>query len=131
MNPTALTCFQFMGYAGIDLALLLIDAFACTVIALMVILYRRDGATYRPHASRMAYLLAITAAAVPVFTFFGDQTPPTLPSVVLHCLLALATIATRGNVVELFHTSGADNLIYRWLRKDRRKNERQILAEER
>lgn len=130
MNP-AYTCFRLWGYAGTDLALMLVDAVACTLIAAILIFYRRQGATYRPHASRFAYVVVVAAAAVPVFTLFGTATPPSLPSVVLHCLLALAVVATRGNVVELFHTSHAENCIYRWLRKDRRKNERPELAEER
>lgn len=94
-----------------------LDAALCAVIVLRLVFYRRRGARYRPVASLVAYIIAVAAGWVPILAFAGYLPPPELASVVLHGVLAVALLAARGNVVEIFHTSEYDNVVYRWIRK--------------
>lgn len=94
-----------------------IDAVLCVVIVLRLVFYRRRGSRYRPVASLVAYLIAVAAGWVPILAVAGYLPPPELASVVLHAVLAVALLAARGNVVEIFHTSEYDNCVYRWMRK--------------
>lgn len=94
-----------------------IDAAICLVILLRLVFYRRHGARYRPVASMVAYIIAVAAGWVPILAFAGHLPPPDMASVVLHGVLAVALLAARGNVVEIFHTAEYDNCVYRWMRK--------------
>lgn len=98
-------------------ALIVIDAAICAVIVLRLVFYRRRGARYRPVASLVAYVVAVAAGWVTILAIAGHLSPPDPASVVLHGVLAVALLAARGNVVEIFHTAEYDNCVYRWLRK--------------
>jgi hypothetical protein len=96
-----------------------LDALICAAICLRVIFFSRQGAVHRPIAGVVAYIIVIAAGAVPLRAAMGDLPEPTVPAVVLHAVLALAIFAARGNVVELFHTSAAENCVYRLIRRTR------------
>lgn len=100
--------------------LLEFDSFVCSAICLRLIFFRRDGATYRPLAGAIAYIIIIAAATVPLRALLGTAPAPGYADIVLHLVLALAIFAARGNIVELFHTSAAENCIHRFIRRDHR-----------
>lgn len=93
------------------------DALICAAICLRVFFFRRAGSVYRPLASLIAYLIIIAAGAVPLRALMNDLPAPSLADIGLHLVLCLAIFAARGNVVELFHTSVAENCIYRIIRR--------------
>lgn len=97
-----------------------LDAIICALIFLRVLTYRRAGAQHRPVAAAAAYLIAVAAGSETLLAMLGQMPPPSIFSIALHVILLLALIASRGNVVELFHTSEAENRLYRAIRASRR-----------
>ncbi|MDO8932863.1 MAG: phage holin family protein [Rhodocyclaceae bacterium] len=96
-----------------------LDALVCTAICLRVFFYRRQGAVHRPLAGVLAYVIVIAAGAVPLRAALCDLPEPSLSDIVLHAVLCLAVFAGRGNVVDLFKTSAAENCIHRIIRRTR------------
>ncbi|SMC24195.1 Putative 3TM holin, Phage_holin_3 [Andreprevotia lacus DSM 23236] len=97
----------------------LLNAIACGLIAVRLLLYSRDGAAHRPVASALAYLVIVAAGAVAVFSVAGWLHYVGAAQLVLNVVLCLAVQATRGNIVELCSLSdGSDSLITRLLRKE-------------
>jgi hypothetical protein len=90
--------------------LIYLNAIICGLIAMRVISYRRQGATHRPLASLLAYLIAVASGGVAILNGCGYGTPAP-GDVFLHAVLLAALIATRGNVVELFHSSARNPII--------------------
>lgn len=100
-----------------DEVLQAIDILICTVICLRVVCYRRRGASHRPIAAFLAWTVVSASGAVPLLALLGQCPKAELHDVVLHAVLCLALLATRGNVSELFSTSWGDNLIHRTIRR--------------
>ena len=99
----------------LETILTLIDAVCGIVICIRLVLFRKNGYRYRPVASLLAYMIVIASAAIPLFAAFGARNQPDVATVFLHIVLAVAVVATRGNVVDLFRTSSADNAVERFL----------------
>lgn len=98
----------------------LFTALLCVLAALRLILYTRSGATHRPWASLLAYLLIIAFAGTAVTLLLG-RAPVSWPQFVLNLIFTGAVLSTRGNVVELFRPSGGNThpLILRILRREK------------
>lgn len=97
--------------------MIVLDSLICAAICLRMIFFRRAGAVFRPFASATAYLIIIASGAVPLRALMCDLPPPSMADIGLHLVLCVAIFAARGNVVELFHTSAAENCIYRLIRR--------------
>lgn len=95
-----------------------VDALICALICLRVVFYRRTSGSHRPVAAWLAYIIATAAGAQALLALLGKLPEPGLASVVLHGVLLLALVASRGNVVELLHTSNAAHcIVYRFVRR--------------
>lgn len=89
----------------------------CLAICLRVIFYRRSTSTYRPIASALAYLIVLASGAAALRTILCHGYEPGLEDIVMHAVLLMALLSSRGNVTEVFHTREAENLIYRLIRR--------------
>lgn len=87
--------------------LFIVQAALCALIALRLLLFKRDGATHRPWASRLAYGLVVLAGAVTISVLFGRYDWALAAQNGITAVLCIAVYAVRGNVVELFRMGGA------------------------
>lgn len=87
-------------------ALFIVQAVLCALIALRLLLFKRDGAAHRPWASRLAYVLIVLTGAVPIGVLFGRYDWALLAQNGITAVLCLAVFSVRGNVVELFRMGG-------------------------
>lgn len=97
----------------------LINAGICLLLALCLLVFRRDGATHRPLVSLLAYLLIVSAGSVAVLTLFGLVEQAQLPQLFINLVLLLALLAQRGNVAEVFRNSSRESRLANWLRKEK------------
>lgn len=97
----------------------LVDVIVCALIFLRIVFFNRAGATHRPLAALLAYVIALAAGCEALMLVLWLVPPPAPGSVVLHAVLLLALIASRGNVLHLFRTPEAENCIYRFFRRKR------------
>lgn len=88
-------------------SLFLVQAGLCALLAARLLLFRRSGATHRPRAAWLAYVLVVLSGAVTISVLFGRYEWAMLAQNGITALLCLAVFAVRGNVVELFRTAGA------------------------
>jgi hypothetical protein len=99
-------------------ALFIVQAVLCALIALRLLLFKRDGATHRPWASRLAYGLVVLTGAVTIGVLFGRYEWALAAQNGITGVLCVAVFAVRGNVVELFRIGGADQCwLVRFLRR--------------
>ncbi len=96
---------------------LLINAVLCALACGRIVAYRRQGATYYPLASLLAYLLALLMGSVPILTLLGHYHEPELPELLISGVFCASIWAVRGNVVDLFRTAQAEGYLSRLLRK--------------
>ncbi|ATG18379.1 hypothetical protein CO705_00050 [Ralstonia pickettii] len=98
--------------------LFIVQAALCALIALRLLLFKRDGAAHRPWASRLAYGLVVLAGAVTIGVLFGRYDWALLAQNGITAVVCVAVFAVRGNVVELFRMGGADQSWFvRFLRR--------------
>lgn len=97
----------------------LINIGICLLIAIILLGFRRQGATHRPLASLLAYLLLLSAVSVAVLQLSDLPDTTTLPQLFINLVLLLALITQRGNVVELFRNSCQESRLANWLRKEK------------
>lgn len=96
----------------------IMQAVLCALIALRLLLYKRDGAAHRPWASRLAYGLVVLTGAVTIGVLFGRYDWAMAAQNGIMAVLCIAVFAVRGNVVELFRMGGADQCWFvRFLRR--------------
>ncbi|MCY1226363.1 putative 3TM holin [compost metagenome] len=95
--------------------LFLIQAALCALIAARLLLFRRDSATHRPWAARLAYALVVLAGAVTIGVLFGRYEWALVAQNGITAVMCLAVYAVRGNVVELFRTTGVPEVGSSWL----------------
>lgn len=79
-----------------------INAIACALIAIRLMLYRRAGTRHRPWAGWLAYGLVLVAAYVPIEWLLSEPAPVSFTSVVFNLVLCVSVFATHGNVCDLF-----------------------------
>lgn len=98
----------------------MLNAVIAVACCLRLILFARCGATHRPWASAMAYLLIVACAALVLGHLLGHPAVPAMAQVVLNLVLAGALFSVRGNVVELFRqvNGNRQSIILRWLRRE-------------
>jgi len=103
--------------------LTLIQALLCALIAVRLLLFRRDGCMHRPWAAALAYGLIVMAGTVAIGVLFGRYEWALLAQNGILAVLCAAIYAVRGNVVELFRMTGTDgsreneSLLLRCLRR--------------
>ena len=99
-------------------ALFIVQAVLCALIALRLLLFKRDGAAHRPWAARLAYGLVVLTGAVTIGVLFGRYDWALAAQNGITAVLCIAVFAVRGNVVELFRMGGADQSWFvRFLRR--------------
>lgn len=105
--------------------LFVFQAILCALIAIRLLFFRRDGATHRPWAARLAYCLIVMTGAVAIGVLFDRYEWAMLAQNGITAVLCIAIYAVRGNVVELFRITGLDptgdgeSLLLRLLRRSR------------
>lgn len=82
--------------------MILLHALLCGVIALRLLLFRRQTSTHRPLAAGLAYLIIVAAGSVPLRLPFDTLPPVDLAQLMLDVVLCLVVLSTRGNVLQLF-----------------------------
>jgi len=98
--------------------LFIVQALLCALIALRLLLFKREGAAHRPWASRLAYALVVLTGAVTIGVLFGRYDWALLAQNGITAVLCIAVFAVRGNVVELFRMGGTDSsCVVRFLRR--------------
>lgn len=97
----------------------LITALLLAIATLRLILYTRDGASHRPYASLLAYLLIVAFSACALLLAISTQ-PISWPQFVINLVFVGAVLSTGGNVVELFRPVSGNRqpLILRLLRRE-------------
>lgn len=97
-----------------------ITALLCMIASLRLILYTRAGATHRPWASLLAYLLIVAFTGCAVLLAINHQ-PISWPQFILNLVFVSAVISTSGNVVALFRpaSTSCQPLILRLLRREK------------
>lgn len=79
-----------------------INALLCLLIAGRLVAFRREGATYRPWVSWLAYVIVVAAGSVPIRVLFGVPVPVDVSTVLINGLVCLALFSVRGNLMALF-----------------------------
>lgn len=77
------------------------NAVICSVIVVMLMFYRREGARHRPFISWLAYLTVLVYASVPFRFVFGLYSVSHWLVVLVNVLICAAVLAVRGNVARL------------------------------
>ncbi len=94
------------------------QALLCALIALRLLFFQRDGASHRPWAARLAYLLIVLAGTAVIGVLFARYEWALVAQVGLTFILCVAVFAVRGNVVELFRMgAGEGSWLLRFLRR--------------
>ncbi|HDT5893015.1 TPA: phage holin family protein [Aeromonas hydrophila] len=70
----------------------------CSLIALRLIAYRRDGSSYRVVQSVIAYVLIVAAGSVPLRAIMGALPVPDISTLILTAAVLAAVIGAKGNV---------------------------------
>lgn len=96
--------------------LAILNALFCALIAARLLAFRRCGATFRPWASRLAYVLIVVTASVPIRAVFGLYSHADFSEVAINAILCISIFAVRGNIMELFRAGWADNAFGRLLK---------------
>lgn len=98
----------------------LFTALLCIACCLRLILFARSGATHRPWASALAYLLIVAFGALAIATLFKQSDAIAWAQLLLNIVLAAALFSVSGNVVELFRPANDNRqpLILRILRRE-------------
>lgn len=82
--------------------LLSINAVACGLIAVRLLMYRRQGAAYRFAGAGFAYALIIACAAVVIRVVTGHYLFADWAETLINLTLCAAVYTARGNVMHLF-----------------------------
>lgn len=92
---------------GFNDLLLSVNALACGLMALRLIAFRRNGASYNRTASLFAYLLIIASGTVAIRILFGEYRTVDPAETLLNIALCVAMFAAKGNVRHFMRISGA------------------------
>lgn len=98
-----------------------INALLCIACCLRLILFSRSGASHRPWASALAYLLIVAFAALAITTLLNSAAVIGLAQLLLNTVLIAALFSVGGNVVELFRpaSDNRQSFILRLLRREK------------
>ena len=81
--------------------LALANVIICTVIVVLLMFYRRNGARHRPVVSRLAYMIVLAYAIIPFRYLFGDYHDAHWLVVLVNLVICAAVLRARGNVARL------------------------------
>ncbi|HHC4746558.1 TPA: phage holin family protein [Escherichia albertii] len=89
-----------------ELLLLIVNAVICSVIAIRVGTFQRNGSQHRRWGGWIAYFLIVASASIPVRAAYAIWLHTTmavdLSEVIINAVMLAAVLKTRGNVVQIF-----------------------------
>ncbi|WP_410015824.1 phage holin family protein [Sodalis sp. C49] len=85
--------------------LLILNAIICGMIALRLMLFKRNGATHRPWGRWLAYILIVFYGSYPIRTLLGEYVPVDWMQVFINAVICGAVVKTGGNIVQIFKVS--------------------------
>ncbi|WP_114195491.1 phage holin family protein [Edaphovirga cremea] len=83
--------------------LLLIDAMACAVMAMQLMVFQRGSLTYRPLASCFAWALIVASVAVPIRILSGEYLNTDWSETFINVALCIAVVRAQGNVMKIIN----------------------------
>lgn len=99
-----------------------ITSIICLLIAGRLLAFQRRGATHKPWASGVAYVVIMICAAVPIFSAFG-RFPQSGPLTALFSFMTLMAVTrSRGNIMAIIPSPPAAKERVPAKQKARRKN---------
>jgi len=93
--------------------LLLIQALVCVLIAMRVLLFQRRGKGHRPAIAFLAYLIVITAVAVPICLMFGLSQEAHWATIPLLIEFLCAVYLSHGNIAKLYQKKSSSCMQYK------------------
>ncbi|ENH0675911.1 phage holin family protein [Escherichia coli] len=78
----------------------------CSVIVSGLLFYRRQGTTYKPLVSLLAWLMMVVWSFIPFCFLFGYFPQSGWPEVVVNLVFCLLVIRARGNVSKILSFRG-------------------------
>lgn len=81
----------------------LTNAVACTVIAIRLLTFQRDGGGYVRWAAYLAYFLILATGSVAIRIVLGSYEGTTDPAeLFINLVLCVTVLRAKGNIVQLF-----------------------------
>lgn len=80
----------------------LINALLCGSIVVRLLTFRRQGATHKPAASWLAFVVIVICASVPIRVAYGYHVSADWSDLLLKSIFCAAVLKTKGNVMQLF-----------------------------
>ena len=78
-----------------------ITSIICLLIAGRLLAFQRRGATHKPWASGVAYVVIMICAAVPIFSAFGRFPQSGALTALFSFMTLMAVIRSRGNIMAI------------------------------
>lgn len=99
-----------------------ITSIICLLIAGRLLAFQRRGATHKPWASGVAYVVIMICAAVPIFSAFGRFPQSGALTALFSFMTLMAVTRSRGNILEIIPSPPAAKERVPAKQKARRKN---------
>jgi len=78
-----------------------ITSIICLLIAGRLLAFQRKGATHKPWASGVAYVVIMICAAVPIFSAFGRFPQSGALTALFSFMILMAVTRSRGNIMAI------------------------------
>ncbi|HHH3029058.1 TPA: phage holin family protein [Serratia marcescens] len=78
-----------------------ITSIICLLIAGRLLAFQRKGATHKPWASGVAYVVIMICAAVPIFSAFGRFPQSWALTALFSFMILMAVTRSRGNIMAI------------------------------
>lgn len=99
-----------------------ITSIICLLIAGRLLAFQRKGATHKPWASGVAYVVIMICAAVPIFSAFGRFPQSGALTALFSFMILMAVTRSRGNIMAIIPSPPAVRERTPAKQKARRKN---------
>ncbi|WP_413502509.1 phage holin family protein [Serratia proteamaculans] len=99
-----------------------ITSIICLLIAGRLLAFQRKGATHKPWASGVAYVVIMICAAVPIFSAFGRFPQSGALTALFSFMILMAVTRSRGNIMAIIPSPPAAKGRVPAKQKARRKN---------
>ena len=86
----------------LQIVLLHINAFVCGVIALRLMLFKREGAQHKWVGALGDYILIVAAASVPIRIITGTYVSADISETLINMMFCGLVLRARGNFMQLF-----------------------------
>ncbi|WP_392411051.1 phage holin family protein [Edwardsiella piscicida] len=86
----------------IDLFLLHINAAVCGVIAMRLLLFRRNGSQHKRLGAALAYILIVASASVTFRVLIGVYHAVDISETIINVFFMALVMRAKGNVMQLF-----------------------------